>query len=62
MVVRPQRFEPPFAHVAAVAVGQNRGLRAGDVLGEKCMVGAFRAVERQRAAVAGGGDQAGVNE
>ena len=31
VVVRPQRFEAPFAYVAAVAVGEDRSLRSGDV-------------------------------
>ena len=56
------RFEPPFSHVAVVAVGEGGSLRAGDVLGEKGVVGAFCAVQRQCAAVAGGGGKSRVDE
>ena len=56
------RFEAPFAHVAAVAVGERGSLRAGDVLGEERVVGSFRTVQRQRAAVARRGGEPGVDE
>ena len=45
-----------------MAVGEGGSLRAGDVLGKERVVRAFRAEQRQRAAIAGGSGQAGVNE
>ena len=43
-------------------MGKGGSLRTRDVLGEECVVGAFRAIQRQHAAVAGGGGEPRVNE